>query len=182
MIHWEKIYKLSQGEFSEDPDKYANPKVISGLSYIRKFTQRAMYPSPVSGALARFSGSKTSQHYVGNKNNPERKSTACDVFCEGIPFSIYSSIVASRRFRGVGLYLDTNGPDGLPWIMFHLDIRRKGFNANSPLIWIVERVWHPTQAGKKVDKYRYPQAEPKYWSLLNDDRVYYDKQFGIKSS
>ena len=173
MINWEEIYKLESNEFSEDPDKYADHELIYALSDIRQFTQRKLRPSKASGALARFEGSITSQHYVGSMGYPERKSTASDIFCEGIPFSTYSSIIASRLFKGVGVYLDTYGPDGLPWVMFHVDIRPRGFNQNSPLIWIVEK-----SEGKNV--YKYPQAEPQYWSLLNDKALFRGKKFGVR--
>jgi len=136
-----------------------------------------MYPSPISGTLARSTGSQTSQHHVGPKEKPFRKSTASDIFCEGVPFSNYSSILASRLFKGIGIYLDTKGPDGKPWVMFHVDIRPSGFNSNSPLIWIVEKVYDPLK-DETVDKYRFPQADPKYWKLFNDERLYRDKKFG----
>ena len=176
MINWESVHKLSPGEFSEDPDKYAEPELIYGLSHLRKLTRKAMYPSPVSGALARFSGSSTSQHFVGPKNKPVRKSKASDIFCADVPMVTYSSILMAGMFTGIGIYLETNGPDGLPWIMFHVDIRTH--ISTLPLIWIVERVYDPIKK-KRIDKYRYPQTSPDYWKLLNDKRFYSHKKFGI---
>lgn len=176
MIHWDKVYRLKAGEFSEDPNKYAEPQLIYSLGTIRKFTQKIMRPSPVRGALARFTNGK-SQHCVGPENAIIRKSTASDIFCEGIPFYIYSSILSSNLFKGIGIYLDTKGPDGLPWVMFHVDIREKGFSEISPLIWIVERV-HDFVRDKMIDKYRYPQVEPQYWDLFNDKRIYRNKKYG----
>jgi len=177
MINWDDVYNLSPHEFSEDPDKYADPQLIYNLGVIRKFTQRKIRPSPVEGALARFNGSEKSQHYVGPKDSPIRKSTASDIFCEGIPIATYTSILASGLFNGIGIYLDTIGPDGTPWVMFHVDIRKEGFNRNSPLIWIAKKVQN-VRTHKRVTKYRYPQADNKYWSLLNDRKMFRDKKFG----
>ena len=128
MIDWDNVYKLDRDEFSEDPDKYAEPKLIYSLGKLRRLLGVSVYPSPVHGALARVSGSKTTQHYA-----VDRLSTACDVFIKGIPFEIFTKIMHSKLFTGIGIYLDTNGVDGLPWIMFHLDIRERNF----PFIWIV---------------------------------------------
>lgn len=177
MIDWSKVYKLKPQEFSEDPDEYADPILIHNLGVIRRYTNEKMLPSPVFGALARFKGSDTSQHFVGPKDNLIRKSTASDVFCEGSPFANYSVILASGLFNGIGVYLDTKGPDGKPWVMFHLDIRKHGFNDLTPLIWIVEKVFDPIK-NKKVDKYRYPQVLTKYWELFNDKRFHFVKKFG----
>ncbi|MCP4366794.1 MAG: hypothetical protein GY797_01580 [Deltaproteobacteria bacterium] len=177
MIQWDRVYKLEADEFSEDPNKYAEPDLIYALSDLRLFTQRKMRPSPVKGALARFGGSTTSQHYVGeSKEEHSRLSTGSDVFCEGPIFSIYSYLLYGKLFRGIGVYLDTTGPDGLPWVMLHLDIRPFGFNNNLPLIWIAEKVYDPKKE-KKVTKYRYPQSDSKYWKLFNDERLYRDKLF-----
>lgn len=175
-INWNNVYKLSPGEFPEDPDKYAEPVLIYSLGDLRQFLQKRMFPSPVSGALARFGGSETSQHYVGPKNDIQRKATGCDVFCEGVPFETYTILLASKLFNGIGIYLDTNGPDGMPWVMFHLDMRFKGFTEILPLIWIVKKEWDTTKH-ELVDKYRYYQSIPNYWSLLNNEKFFRDKQF-----
>ena len=179
MIKWETVYKLSANEFSEDPDKYAEPQLIHSLSILRRSTRKKMRPSPVKGALARFKESKTSQHYVGPKDNPIRKSTASDTFSEGVPVSTYSHILYSHLFMGIGIYLETNGPDGLPWIMFHVDIRPKGIDYKSPLIWIVEKVYN-AKKDKEIDAYRYPQTDSKYWKLLNNKKFFLNKKFGVK--
>jgi len=165
-INWNYVYKLSADEFSEDPDKLAEPRLIYSLGDLRRLLGAKMRPSPVPGGLARNYGSKKSQHYV-----VDRFSTASDQFIEGVPFDIYSKILYSNLFTGIGIYLDTTGPDGKPWIMFHLDIRKRNF----PFIWIVQKI-------DGVNKYRYPQAQPEYWSLFNDGRIYRSKQFGFGSS
>ena len=50
-----------------------------------------------------------------------------------------------------------------------------------PLIWVVEKVYSKTKK-KKINKYRYPQVKPYYWELFNDERLFQEKQFGIKSA
>lgn len=170
MINWDYVYKLAPHEFSEDPDKYAEENLIYYLGRLRKKLGKKMRPSPVPGALARFdSKASTSQHYcaVG------KKSKASDQFIESIPFQIFCTILDLRLFNAIGIYLDTKGPDGMPWVMFHLDIRRRTMNL--PLIWIVEKIGG-------ADVYRYPQSDPKYWSLFNDSRMYQNKQFGVPRS
>ena len=168
MINWDQVHKLEASEFSEDPNKYAEPVLIYSLGKLRKLLGMKMRPSPVKGALARFDGKPTTQHYAVG-----RLSTASDMFIEGIPFYIYSKILHSGLFTGIGIYLDTKGPDGLPWVMFHLDIRIRNF----PFIWIAKKDYDPRKREFRT-YYKYPQYDSKFWRLLNDDRFYRNKQFG----
>lgn len=170
MIDWNSVFRLNSWEFSENPDKYADPMLIYNLSDLRRLSNERIYPSPVSGALARFNGSETSQHYVGSKDDPVRKSTGIDIFMEGTPFSNYSFILHSRLFTGIGIYLDTTGPDGLNWIMFHLDMRP--FKSNLPLIWIA------TKEESGSTKYHYPLNNIQNWTKLNNERFFTPKEFG----
>lgn len=167
-IDWTKVKKLSPSEFSENP-KHAEPELIYSLSDTRIAIDQKIYPSPVKGALARFTGRTTTQHYAVN-----RLSKACDVFCEGPPIQNFTTILSLNKFMGMGIYIDTTGPDGLPWIMFHLDIRTDGFAPNIPLIWIAEKVWSSTER-KRVTKYRHPQYKPEYWKLLKNESWYYNR-------
>ena len=162
---WNKVQKLSPNEFSENP-RHAEPLLIYSLDEIRTVMNEKMYPSKVSGALARFSGSTTTQHYA-----VDRLSKACDVFCEGYPIYNFMTILNSGLFNGIGIYLDTNGNDGKSWVMFHLDIREIGFNYNSSLIWIATRKIHPL-THKNSTEYHYPQKDPKYWKLLKSEIMY----------
>jgi hypothetical protein len=158
MIDWNKVYKLSAIEFSENPDLYADPDLIYALGRLRKNMKQRIFPSPVSGALARFRGSVTSQHYAVG-----RKSTGSDIFCEGDPATNLRVILASKEFKGVGIYLDTNGPDGLPWVMFHVDKRA----IKKPLIWVTRKKWDEKKK-KKIDHYYYPSTEGELNELLNE--------------
>ena len=158
-INWDLINYFSESEFPENPI-YAEPELIYQLDFVRNRLNQRMFPSPIKGGLARFSGSSTTQHYAIG-----RKSTAIDVFCEGYPIINIISIIQIHVFNGIGIYLDTTGPDGLPWIMFHLDLRKTPFSVNQPLIWIATK----TQ-GK--NNYFYPQYNPEYWKLLRHNLLF----------
>ena len=170
-----QIKHFIKKEFSEDWD-LCDPELIKSLDQSRELIKHRIFPSPVKGALARFGGSPTSQHYVGeNPSKIIRKSTGSDVFCEGIPIVNFLLIYKSGLFNGIGIYLDTTGPDGLPWVMFHKDIREKGFqDSKDPLIWfgIKER---SKITNKIKTRYRYPQVNKKYWELFRDGRLYKER-------
>lgn len=169
MINWDYVHNLSPGEFSEDPNEFADPALMYSLGNFRKLSGCRMFPSPVSGALARFYGSSKSQHYA-----VDRKSTASDMFIEGVPFDILSKLLHSNLFIGIGIYLDTKGPDGLPWVMFHLDIRP----IPTPVIWITTKVCN--EAGIFSDEYTYPKKDNTHWRLLNDERFFKNKLHGFE--
>lgn len=174
-IDWKDISKFTPDEFSEDPDKYAEPELIYRLNFYRVKSKSKIKPSSIKGALARFDGG-TSQHTI--KDN--KLSKAVDIFQEGIPFKNYSLLLSMGLFNGIGIYLDTAGPDGLPWIMFHVDIRNRGYGYGNPLIWIVEKVVDPSDPTKRINKYRYPQYESKYWKLFQDERLFIPKKYKIR--
>lgn len=163
-VNWEMIDHFTPGEFSENPI-YAEPALIYAFDISRGSLKQKMRPSPVKGALARFMGNKDTEHYAVG-----RRSTAGDVFCEGYPIINFVSLVSLRLFNGIGIYLDTIGPDGLPWVMFHLDIRKKGFDENNPLIWFCEKI-------NGINVYTYPQYDLTQWRKLRYERLYETKQF-----
>mgnify|MGYP006442137921 CR=1 FL=1 len=72
MIDWRGARNFSPGEFSEDPDKYAEPRLIYNLQKTRSLLNRPIFPSPVDGALARTYGSMDYPHYIGSFKKPER--------------------------------------------------------------------------------------------------------------
>lgn len=166
MIDWKRVPNFHPDEFPEDPDRYADPKLIYTLQAYRTRINQAVYPSPVKGALARFGINTTSQHSA-----VDRKSRAVDVFAEGVPVSNFACLITVPEIMGIGIYLDTNGPDAAPWIMFHMDIRGVGFTADVPLVWICKKV-------QGRNKYYYPQKDPAHWSLLRQDNMYQERRFG----
>lgn len=131
-MDWTKVKHFKPKEFSEDPDLYADPKLIYILDDFRQYLDERMYPSTHPGALARFDDkSKASQHYAKN-----RKSKAIDGFLEGQPLYNFYAALSFGRFKGIGIYIDTHFSDlDASWAMFHLDIRTTGFGPY-PLIWM----------------------------------------------
>ena len=169
-IYWNDISFFTPGEFTHDPSIYAKPQLIYTLDQFRLRLGEKIYPSPAEGAFVRFNGSENSQHYVGQEKSPIRKSTAIDIFPEGIPINVFLGLMNLFFVKGIGIYLDTTGIDGKPWIMFHMDIREKGFKSY-PLIWFCVK-----ENGK--NSYYYPQNNSEYWSFLKDERMYIRKEFG----
>jgi hypothetical protein len=156
-INWNEIKHFSPSEFPEDPDKYAEPELIHTLDEIRAAHNKPIYPSPVSGALARFGGSETSQHYAIG-----RKSTGVDIFPECVPIQFMLLLMKFENIKGIGVYRDTRGINGTPWAMFHIDIREKGFNDLEPLVWIAIKDFN------NQTKYLYPQVNNNHWELFNN--------------
>lgn len=118
------LKNFSIDEFSEDPIKYADEDLINNLDKLRDFIGKPIYPSPVKGALARFDGSKKSQHYAIN-----RKSTAIDIFVDCSPFEAFIKILQSKLFNRVGIYFDTYY-NNKNHVMFHVDLKDQN------LIWL----------------------------------------------
>jgi len=171
VINWKNIHHFVPSEFPQDPE-LAEPRLIYTLDKLRESYGAPIYPSPVKGALARFGGSQTSQHYVGeDENHIVRNSSGIDIFIEGVPIHFFTCCIRHMCIKGIGVYLDTNGADGKPWVMFHIDVRELGYKINVPLLWIAEKVVCP-ENNKLKTKYRYPQLKPEYWSLLQDERLY----------
>lgn len=118
-IDWNKIDYFREEEFPEDPETYADPFLIYSLDKFRAMLGAPVYPSPVSGALARFDKkSDYSRHYA-----VERKSDAIDVYCKAPIFQAWSTAISCELFNGVGVYFDTHYKNK-HWCMLHLDRRR----------------------------------------------------------
>ncbi len=93
--------------------------LILAIQKLRTASGVSMIPSPASGAWARLSGSKRSRHYARG-----RLSDAGDLFpARGRILDVWLQAVQMPCFGGIGIYTDTNGPDGKPWPMIHLDLR-----------------------------------------------------------
>jgi hypothetical protein len=150
---------FSPDEFSEDPTIYGDFRLFNNALFpFREWWGRPIYPSPAEGALARFSGPRSSHHYVGPRRRIERRSTAVDVFPEGDPFRAWLLAVSCGVFGAVGWYPHTNGPNGRPWPMLHLDVRKpgEGHSHNHPLLWMRDDegyhyIHYPNYAGKAVE-------------------------------
>jgi len=118
-INWSNINHFTPEEFSEDPDRFADPKLIIKLNIFRGLLGIPVYPSPVPGALARFDGDPESRHYAVG-----RQSDAVDVFCNCGIFRAWTAALHSGLWGGIGVYFDTKFRGG-EWPMLHLDCRSK---------------------------------------------------------
>lgn len=97
-----------------------NAALIVTLQSLRDKTGIPIYPSPVPGAWARTDGSETSRHYAVG-----RLSDAGDIFPErGRYLELLFRVQQLPNIGGIGIYADTNGLDGHPWPMMHIDMRQ----------------------------------------------------------
>lgn len=162
-MDWSQLKYFKQQEFHGEGHLLA-PSYLMTLDRSREVLGESVHISPVKGSVARFGGSQTSQHYVGTKEGGHtiRLSTAADIFVEGVPFLNFTVLQQSGLFSGIGIYLDTTGPDGKPWVMFHLDTR-KSHSVSDPLVWICTKSY---AKGKSKNIYHYPQRNSDKWLFL----------------
>ncbi|NCU32550.1 MAG: hypothetical protein EOM23_06380 [Candidatus Moranbacteria bacterium] len=94
-------------------------RLILKLQKKRNSTGIPIIPSPLREGWYRLSGSSASRHYAVN-----RASDAGDLFVKrGNIIDFWLECVKDNDIGGIGLYFDTTGPDGKPWIMMHIDLR-----------------------------------------------------------
>lgn len=99
---------------------------ILELQAIRNKCGFPVYPGGYQSNWGRTYGSTTSEHYAVH-----RLATAGDVFpARGRVLCFWTHARNRLHVRGLGLYLDVNGPDGKPWVMVHFDLR------DTHLFWI----------------------------------------------
>ena len=151
MIDWLKVdyFNTHEDKFSENPDDYAEPKLIYNLDSFRKIVGRPISPSPVTGALARFDlDSINSRHYA-----VDRESDAIDVFVSAEPATTFIHAISCRLWGGIGIYFDTKFR-GKQHIMYHLDCRP--LKNGLPVIWY-----------RLNGKYFYPKTADEMIMLFN---------------
>ena len=119
---------FSPGEFSEDPNEFAHPELLTKAQEFRTLLRAKIFPSKAKGALARMYGNQTSMHYV-NRVYGNNLSKAWDIFCNTHIFKAWTVALNCGLWKGIGVYFDTHGNNGKPWPMLHLDLRPK------PLLW-----------------------------------------------
>ena len=176
-MDWGMIKHFSKDEFPCDTD-LIDPEYFNRLEMGRVALGECIHPSPVEGAFARFGGSTGSTHYVGE--NPScivRLVTGGDVFCEGVPFVNFNTLLHAKVFSGIGIYLDTQGPDGLPCVMFHLDIR-SNYTVEKPLVWICIKKLD-AETGEIYNSYLYPQNDNKHYLLLKRAIFFKEREIDI---
>lgn len=118
-LDWSTIDYFRPSEFIT-PDgqsmlDFIHPDIIKAADEFRRRLGVPVMISPAAGAMARFSGSKTSQHYAVG-----RRSTALDVMpAAGTSLrAAYRAAESVRLIGGIGVY-----PDWRPRPGLHLDTR-----------------------------------------------------------
>src|SRR6056297_816453 len=122
-------------------------RTVITLQAMRSQGGFSIWPGLKQANWGRIYGSETSEHYAVG-----RLATACDVFpAKGKVIRFWSLCQEQAEVGGMGLYLDTKGPDGSPWMMTHFDLRQK-----PRLMWV-----------RNGGEYWYDVSDPvKFWSLI----------------
>lgn len=122
-------------------------RLVLAIQRFRDVSGIALIPSPVIAGWARNTGSANSQHWALG-----RLSTAGDLFpARGKALSAWLNAIGMPEFGGVGIYNDTNGPDGRPWVMIHVDLRP-------------ESVWWIRDTGRYLYHSTAPDA---FWAAIH---------------
>lgn len=150
--------KLDHFSATEWPDHETTlAHVHSGLilsleSFRHEFCDVPLTPSPVTAGWYRLDGSETSQHYAVG-----RLSLAGDLFPKHDARRVFLLAMTCGLFTGIGFYNDTNGPDGTPKYMIHVDKRTKG----GRVVWVRDN-----------GEYLYPanggEQEKRFWEVLSN--------------
>lgn len=121
-------------------------------AFRREFCNVPLTPSPVIAGWYRLDGSKTSQHYAVG-----RLSLAGDLFPKYDARRVFLLAMTCGLFTGIGFYNDTNGPDGNPQYMIHVDKRTKG----GRIVWARDNgdYVYPANGGEQ---------ERRFWEVLNN--------------
>ena len=108
-------------EFPQGETEFASFRLLTALQEFRDILGEAISPSKVKGALARFDGSETSDHFT----DAMKASTGIDVFCDCGIFRAWTIAVSCRLWDSVGVYFDTRDNNGDRHPMLHLGLRKK---------------------------------------------------------
>ena len=105
----------------------SHARTILELQAIRNLGGFPIYPGGYQDNWGRRHGSSTSEHYAVG-----RLATAGDVFpVRGHALEFWWLALKRPRIGGLGLYADTDGLDGSPWVMVHFDLRDR-----PRLLWV----------------------------------------------
>lgn len=132
---------------------YMDRLILSGVQNYRNILGCPFNISLADGALIRFDGRKTSEHYViinPETARPEKLSRAIDGFPDCNIFEAWTKALSSNLFGGIGVYFDTKNNNGEPQPMLHLDLR------SLPLIWYRDK-----------GEYFYPHKDEHFFTKLN---------------
>lgn len=137
-------------EFAEYgiPLELVSASLLVTLQSVRDKTGIPITPSPLSDGWVRTSGSETSRHYAVN-----RLSDAGDIFpAKGRCLELWARLLETSNIGAIGLYADTNGPDGSPWPMIHFDLR----DARQKVLW-----------GRDGEYFYLPQDRVEFWRVVD---------------
>lgn len=132
------VLHFAPGEFPGQALRYTTAELILGLDELRDLLGSPILPSPLEAGWYRQSGSTGSRHYASG-----RLSDAGDVFPDCNIVHALLTAMRQRVWGGIGVYLDTTGPNGNPWPMLHLDLR-----PGEQVLWM----------RLSGDRYIYPQS------------------------
>lgn len=117
-LDFAELDHFSRGEFPGDVLERVEDELILSLNEYRGRLGYPVVPSPLVEGWYRAEGSETSRHYAVG-----RLSDAGDLFPQCDIRRAFLVAQGCEWFGGIGIYLDTNGPDGKPQPMIHLDLR-----------------------------------------------------------
>lgn len=135
-----EVFHFSQHEFPAETLDNVSADLVFALDKLRDQFGDVIHPSPLAAGWYRKDGSSTSRHYAVG-----RLSDAGDVFPQGDVLRAWVVAQSIPEIGGIGLYFDTNGPNGEPWPMMHIDLRPQR------LLW----ARHKPRVAKK-SRYVYP--------------------------
>lgn len=118
VLDFAEIDHFSRGEFPDGVLERVEDELILSLNEYRSRLGYPLVPSPLVAGWYREDGSVTSRHYA-----VDRLSDAGDLFPQCDIRRAFLVAMGCEWFGGIGVYLDTNGPDGEPQPMIHLDLR-----------------------------------------------------------
>lgn len=113
-------------EIPKSIEKAVDKRILMNIQEYRNILGCPFFISLDTRAIVRFDGRITSCHKVivsPFDGTITKISTAIDGFPDCDSFKSWSKALSSNLFGGVGVYFDTNGNDGKPCPMFHLDLR-----------------------------------------------------------
>lgn len=156
LLDFENVDHFGRSEFPADVLEYIESDLVLGLSDYRERLGHAVEPSAVVAGWYRAGGSEKSRHYIGQgKSSPVRLSDGGDVFPQCDIRDAFLVAMGCDWWGGIGVYFDTNGNDGKPQPMLHLDLRP------GRVVWMRHEV-----------RYIYPlrsESERKeFWKLLGE--------------
>lgn len=123
---------FTKKEIPEFASKLMSKQILENVQKYRSILNRPFSISSAYGALFRFDGRKSSEHYVIVDPITDRlikPSTAIDGFPYCNIFQAWTLALSSGLFGGIGVYFDTKNNHGDYGPMLHLDLRQNN------LIW-----------------------------------------------